>query len=114
MCVCVCVYISVNIYINDLEVWPQYCGYNDKLVYQFILKVRKYRRLRLLYSQKEEGHKDKLALNITILLSCYYIIILLFFLIYEYFVENLSSFEAVPGHSCKNQNAMICLIMTSW
>ena len=37
---------------NDLEVWLKYCGYNEKLVRQQILKARKYRRTELLHSQR--------------------------------------------------------------
>ena len=50
---------------NDLEVWLKYCGYNEKLVRQQILKARKYRRTELLHSQREEVHKNKLVFNIT-------------------------------------------------
>ena len=42
---------------NDLEVWLQ----NR----QQILKAMKYRRTELLYSQREQVHKNKLVFNIT-------------------------------------------------
>ena len=50
---------------NGLEVWLKNLGYNEKLVRQQILKARKYKRTELLYSQREEVHKNKLVFNIT-------------------------------------------------
>ena len=50
---------------NDLEVWLKSRGCNDKLVRQQFLKARKYRRIELLHSQREEVHKNKLVFNIT-------------------------------------------------
>ena len=55
---------------SDLEVWLKHRSYNEKLVRQQILKTRKYRRTELLYSQREEVHKNKLVFNIT-----YYLIV---------------------------------------
>ena len=49
---------------NDVEVWVKNHGSNEKLVRQQILKARKYRRTELLYSQREEVHKNKLVFNI--------------------------------------------------
>ena len=50
---------------NDLEVWLQNHGSNEKLVRQQILKARKYRRTELLHSQREGINKNKLVFNIT-------------------------------------------------
>ena len=50
---------------NDLEVWLKHRSYNEKLVRQQILKTRKYSRTELLYSQREQVHKNKLVFNFT-------------------------------------------------
>ena len=50
---------------DDLEVRLKSRGYNEKLVRQQILTVRKYRRTDFLHSHREEAHKNKLVFNIT-------------------------------------------------
>ena len=44
------------------------CGFTEKLVRQQILKDRKYRRTELLYSQRDEVHRNKLVLILHIVL----------------------------------------------
>ena len=50
---------------NKLVVWLKNRGYNEKLVRQQILKARNYRRTELLYSQREQVHRNKLVLKIS-------------------------------------------------
>ena len=74
---------------NKLEVWLKYCGYQEKLVRQQILKARKYRRTKLLYIQREEARKNKLVFDIGLLSY--------FLETSEYFIENSSSFNIGQG-----------------
>ena len=50
---------------NKLVAWLKNRGYNEKLVRQQILKARNYRRTELLYSQREQVHRNKLVLKIS-------------------------------------------------
>ena len=56
------------------------------------LKARNYGRLKLLYSQREEIHKDKLV--IISLVPCYYPV---FFKYLRIFFREIMSFHAVQG-----------------
>lgn len=40
-------------------------GHNEKFMRQQMLKTMKYRQTELLFSQRENVHKNKLVLNIT-------------------------------------------------
>ena len=50
---------------NKLVAWLKNRGYNEKLVRQQHLKARNYRRTKLLYSQREQVHRNKLVFKIS-------------------------------------------------